>query len=335
MVGNIKQIFQNYFLFKPAWWNQGIAKERMMDPQNIKREESLSIPIKKISCSFRELRLIHPQSEQATVASIERSGLLYPIVVGKSEENNEKYELIDGFKRFRACKQLGYEKIDARVLYLPKRLIKVLIITLNRGHRAIDSLEEAMVIKSLKDEDKLNQVQIAALFSRNKSWVSRRLALINQLDEKILNNIKLGLISISFARELSRLPRGNQENVIKTINKHGFTYCETKKFIDVFIDSSQKVQSELLNNPQVILSSRSKKNNKKTHKKVSSNTSRFIGEKLKSIDQICLVLTDRIKNQSEALSRVSKREQQQLMSYFKMTKNAFDILEENLQEVIK
>jgi hypothetical protein len=66
-----------------------------------------------------------------------------------------------------------------------------------------------MVIKSLKDEDKLNQVQIAALFSRNKSWVSRRLALINQLDEKILNNIKLGLISISFARELSRLPRGN------------------------------------------------------------------------------------------------------------------------------
>ena len=114
-----------------------------MEQQNIKKEENISISIKKISCNFRELRLIHPQSEQATVESIERSGLLYPIVVGKWEESNEKYELIDGFKRFRACKQLGYEKIDARVLYLSKRLIKVLIITLNRGHRAIDSLEEA------------------------------------------------------------------------------------------------------------------------------------------------------------------------------------------------
>jgi len=43
------------------------------------------------------------------------------------------------------------------------------------------TIEEAWIVHSLARDDSLSQQQMAKLFGRHKSWVSRRLALVERL----------------------------------------------------------------------------------------------------------------------------------------------------------
>ncbi|RPI02228.1 MAG: chromosome partitioning protein ParB, partial [Calditrichaeota bacterium] len=53
------------------------------------------------------------------VNSIELIGLINPIVI------SEKYELLSGYRRLQACKSLGWEKIDAKMVSVGSRLQKI------------------------------------------------------------------------------------------------------------------------------------------------------------------------------------------------------------------
>jgi hypothetical protein len=55
-------------------------------------------------------------------------------------------------------------------------------------------------------EDHLSQIEIAALLNRHKSFVCRRLKLVEKLSDELLEHLKLGLINITIGRELSRVP---------------------------------------------------------------------------------------------------------------------------------
>lgn len=66
------------------------------------------------------------------------------------------------------------------------RASKAAIIQLNINSRTINEMEEALVIQSLHREDGLMQAEIAVLLGKHKSWVSRRLSLIERLSEDIL-----------------------------------------------------------------------------------------------------------------------------------------------------
>ena len=121
-----------------------------------------------------------------------------------------RYELIDGFKRLRACRRLNKESLRAKMIEVNGRGCKAAIIQLNQSGRSINEIEEALVLQSLHREDGLTQIEIAALLGRDKSWVSRRIALIEKLSEEVQEDIRLGLISMITGRELSKLPRGNQ-----------------------------------------------------------------------------------------------------------------------------
>ena len=66
------------------------------------------------------------------------------------------------------------------------------------------------MIRSLQCEDGLSQVEIAVLLGRHKSWVCRHLSLVERLCDGVMDHLKLGLINTTTARELARLPGGNQ-----------------------------------------------------------------------------------------------------------------------------
>jgi len=99
------------------------------------------------------------------------------------------------------------------------RACKAGIIQLNRVARSISDLEEAMILQSLHRTDGLSQVEIATLLGRDKSWVSRRIMLSERMSDAVRQHLELGLIPVSVARELARLPRGNQPEVLWTVVK--------------------------------------------------------------------------------------------------------------------
>ena len=90
--------------------------------------------------------------------------------------------LIDGFKRLQAARGLkGFSTLSARRIEADERGAKAAMYGLNRTGRHLGELEEAWLVQALVPEDGLSQVEVAVLLGRHKSWVCRRLAMMEKL----------------------------------------------------------------------------------------------------------------------------------------------------------
>lgn len=199
---------------------------------------------------YADLRIIQPAAEKSMQRSMQRHGQLTPVVVGK---NGDGYEMVDGFKRLRAGRKLGLKSLKACIMPGNRRAMKAAIIYLNTKGRTIADIESAMVIRSLHRQDNLSQVEIAVLLDRHKSFVCRRLQLVERLCDEVFEHLKLGLINVTIGRELARLPAGNQASALATILKYGFTGKESAQLVSLLLQQPRWGGHMLLKYPQPIL----------------------------------------------------------------------------------
>lgn len=82
-------------------------------------------------------------------------------------------------------------EVEALVLEGEPSGWKAAMLRLNWGKRTVNILEEALVLASLHEEERLKQAQIALLLERDRSWVSRRIALVKRLDKEVQEHIRL------------------------------------------------------------------------------------------------------------------------------------------------
>jgi ParB/RepB/Spo0J family partition protein len=160
-------------------------------------------------------------------ASMSRHGQLTPVAV---YETNGALEVIDGFKRLHVARELDLDALRVITLELNPAQAKAAMLTLNASCR-LSEIEEAWLVRALYREDRLSQPEIGHVLGRHKSWVHRRLALVESLDECLQADLRLGLISASAARELARLPRGNQKSAADIVLKWGLTAHQTARLV--------------------------------------------------------------------------------------------------------
>ena len=116
---------------------------------------------------YRRYRLADPPAEEAMAGSLRRWGQLSPVVACVREE---KLELLDGFKRWAAARQVGVlTSLSVRVLQVDERTAKAAILGLNRGQHGVRELEEAWIVQALVRDDGLTQVETAHLLGQHKS----------------------------------------------------------------------------------------------------------------------------------------------------------------------
>jgi ParB/RepB/Spo0J family partition protein len=211
------------------------------------------IAVVAIGEKYGSLRIVSPPADAAMMRSLQRYGQISPVVCVKVEGG---YELIDGFKRLRASRRLNKPALKAKTVEFSERASKAAIIQFNSEsfrNRSITGMEEALVLQSLGREDGLTQIEIAALVGRHKSWVSRRLSLIERLSEEVQEDIKLGLISAVSGRELAKLPRGNQKAAADAVLKHRFSTRETAKLISHLLSRPRWEHQSMLSAPWEII----------------------------------------------------------------------------------
>jgi ParB/RepB/Spo0J family partition protein len=213
----------------------------------------MTIATQTIGERYADLRIIQPTAEKAMERSMQNYGQLTPVVVGQVDD---RYEMVDGFKRLRAGRKLGYDHLQARLMPGGRRAMKAAIIYLNTKARTIADIESALVIRSLYREDHLSQIEIAALLNRHKSFVCRRLKLAEKLSGEVMDHLKLGLINITIGRELSRLPADNQKKALATVLKYGFTGSETAQLARLLLKEPGWNHPVILGFPEKILSDR-------------------------------------------------------------------------------
>ena len=161
---------------------------------------------------FRRYRLRVPQAVQTMTHSLRRWGQCAPIV---ATIRQEKPQVLDGFTRWEAAQQVrGMTTLLVRLIDVDDRRAKAAIYGLNQTGRRPYELEEAWLVQALVREDGLSQSEVAELLGRHKSWVCRRLALLEKLCADVRQELEVGLLSPTAAREIARLPAGNQSEIL-------------------------------------------------------------------------------------------------------------------------
>src|SRR5438067_2099277 len=145
--------------------------------------------------------------------------------------------------------------LSVRVLEVDERTAKAAILGLNRGQRGARELEEAWIVQALVREDGLTQVEAAHLLGRHKSWVCRRLALLEKLSAAVKEDLRLGLVGPSLARQLTRLPVGNQEALLALTRQASLTMPEVSGVIDLLAGASPAQAAFVLAQPREALAS--------------------------------------------------------------------------------
>lgn len=189
------------------------------------------------------LRLCDAATIEAMRRSLTRHGQLDPISVFAARG---QLELLDGFKRARAARLLGWPVLRARVVDVDLAEAKILLVALH-DRRGLTELEEGWLIRSLYHEHHLSQPTIAARLGRHKSWVFRRLLLVEALDPAVQTDVRLGLIAPRAAVAVSQLPRGNQRAASDVVKRFGLTVRQTDLLVAELLDiSDDAARDELL-----------------------------------------------------------------------------------------
>jgi len=206
------------------------------------QESSLQLKLAEFGDHYGRYRLHLPEAERAMARSLERYGQLSPVVVCRRQD---RYELIDGFKRLGAARSLTeMNHLAARLMEADERTAKAAIYGLNRAGGRTRELEEAWIIQALVREDGLTQVEVAELLGRHKSWVCRRLALIERLGADAREELRVGLLSPTAARQMVRLPEGNQAEVLQVIRREALSGTELTGVVDLLLECSGREQQE-------------------------------------------------------------------------------------------
>ncbi len=211
------------------------------------------VEIRRLDERHAGLRMMQPAQLSWMRESVGHHGLLNPIIVNGDED--EKLVVLDGFKRVTVLREREERTVWVRVVHLPDSAARAAILTFNAGNRGgLSELEEGWIIQSLVRDCKLAQTKVAELVGRHKAWVCRRLLLVEQLCESVQRDLRVGLVSPTAAREVARLPRGNQERVAQVIRENGLTSRQTAELCSRYLearggDTSAEAIEELLGDP--------------------------------------------------------------------------------------
>ncbi len=190
--------------------------------------------------TFIDLNNIQPHKEQPrkffdkdkllTLAeSIKKHGVLQPIIV--SDNNEGKYKIIAGERRYRAAKIAGLTEIPAiikenvdEITYFEISLIE------NLQREDLNPIEEAYSYKNLIEAFNYTHEKVAKLVGRDRSYVTNSLRLLklsNFVQKQLIN----GNISTGHAKILASLPEEKQIEYTKLIIEKSLTVRELEKMI--------------------------------------------------------------------------------------------------------
>ena len=135
--------------------------------------------------------------------SIKAQGILQPIIARKKSE--DIFEIIAGERRWRAAQIAGLHEVPVLVKQMSdKEVVEVSLIE-NIQRENLNPVEEAKAYKTLLESKETDYENLSTIIGKSRSHISNTVRLL-ELDQKILNYIEDGELSMGHARALIGVP---------------------------------------------------------------------------------------------------------------------------------
>lgn len=201
------------------------------------------MPLSELGEALAGLRLRDAEHLLAMRRSIGEHGQLTAVCAYEIEG---ALEIFDGFKRACAARLLGWSTLRVRVLDVDTAQATARIAELHGG-RALTALEEGWIVRALYREHGRSLGAIASTLSRDKSWVWRRLVLVEGLTPSVQADVRLGLIAPQAALVVAALQRSNDQiAAAHLVIERGLTVRQTVLFVEEWLDAPAEERQAVL-----------------------------------------------------------------------------------------
>ena len=146
-------------------------------------------------------KLFEKEALDELTVSIKERGVIQPLIVRRSEELDDKYELIAGERRWQAAQSAGLNEVPVVIIDADNLKSLELAIIENVQRKDLNPIEEAESYKNLIENFGYDQERVSKFIGKSRSHISNSLRLLS-LPEKLIDMIKIGIISQGHAKIL-------------------------------------------------------------------------------------------------------------------------------------
>ena len=169
--------------------------------------------------------------------SIKERGMIQPIIVRKSNEEESKFEIIAGERRWLAAQRAGLHNVPVVITEANDLKTLEFAIIENVQRHDLNALEEAQGFKRLIDEFTYDQEKVSKFIGKSRSYITNSLRILT-LPEDVIKLIENQKLTAGHAKILVGLE--NASFVADKIVEKQLSVRQAENFVKLFKNKKQK-----------------------------------------------------------------------------------------------
>jgi ParB family chromosome partitioning protein len=169
--------------------------------------------------------------------SIKERGMIQPIIARKSNNENSKYEIIAGERRWLAAQRAGVHNVPVVIIEADDLKSLEFAIVENVQRHDLNPLEEAQGYKRLINEFSYDQEKVSKFIGKSRSYITNSLRILT-LPAEVIKLIETKKLSTGHAKILVGLD--NASFVANKIIENKLSVRQAENFVQLFKKKRQK-----------------------------------------------------------------------------------------------
>jgi ParB family chromosome partitioning protein len=169
--------------------------------------------------------------------SIKERGMIQPIIARKSNNENSKFEIIAGERRWLAAQRAGIHNVPVVITEADDLKSLEFAIVENVQRHDLNPLEEAQGYKRLIDEFSYDQEKVSKFIGKSRSYITNSLRILT-LPDDVIKLIESNKLSTGHAKILVGLD--NASFVANKIIENKLSVRQAENFVQLFKKKRQK-----------------------------------------------------------------------------------------------
>ena len=200
-------------------------------------ESKVKININKLSISdlvsnkFQPRKIFNEDKMEDLSNSIKERGIIQPIIVRKSSNDNSKYEIIAGERRWLAAQKAGLHEVPVLIIEADDLKALEFAIVENVQRHDLNPIEEAISYQRLIDDYSYDQEKVSKFIGKSRSHIANFLRILS-LPKEILNCVKNKDLTVGHAKILVGLE--NAIFVAKKIIDKKLSVRQAENYVNIF-----------------------------------------------------------------------------------------------------
>ena len=179
-----------------------------------------------IPSPFQPRHTFDEESLNNLVDSIKEKGVLQPLLVRRDPNDNTRYEIIAGERRFRASQIAGLKELPVIVKEMNDQEVLEVALIENIQRQDLNAIEEAEGYNRLIEEFNHTQEELSKIVGKSRSHVANTMRLLT-LSPKIQKYVIEGKLTAGHARAL--ITAKNPEEIAEKIISKGLNVRQVEK----------------------------------------------------------------------------------------------------------